>query len=193
MFIDYLTLLMINLAAGTALLAYFVLKGFTEEDAKPFAAGFAVVGLIAFLGGYHMVVNWPLPGSYNIGFGESTILFGAVFLGAALAVSQGWNLMPVAIYALFAGVEALLVGLRIIDLGLTKSPIVSGIGFILAGFGGITAAPGLSFIKKSKNFRYVAAGVLILVSLFWSFTFYNSLWGHLDSFASWVPERMMGR
>ena len=50
MFIDYLTLLMINLAAGTALLAYFVLKGITTEDSKPFAAGFAIVGLIAFLG-----------------------------------------------------------------------------------------------------------------------------------------------
>jgi len=190
MFIDYLTLLMINLAAGTALLAYFVLKGITAEDSKPFAAGFAIVGLIAFLGGSHMVINWPLPGSYNIGFGESTVLFGVVFLGAALALSKGWDLLPVAIYAFFAGVEALLVGLRIIDLGLTKNPLVSGIGFILAGLGGIAAGPGLSFLKKSETFRYIAAAVLILISLFWAYTFYNSLWGHLESFTSWVPLTM---
>lgn len=190
MFIDYLTLLMINLAAGTALLAYFVLKGITAEDSKPFAAGFAIVGLIAFLGGSHMVVNWPLPGSYNIGFGESTVLFGVVFLGAALALSKGWDLLPVAIYAFFAGVEALLVGLRIIDLGLTKNPLVSGIGFILAGLGGIAAAPGLSFLKKNETFRYIAAAVLILISIFWAYTFYNALWGHLESFTSWVPLTM---
>ena len=193
MFVDYLTLLMINLAAGTALLAYYVFKGVDTEDEKSFAAGFAIVGLIAFLGGAHMTFNWPLPGSYNIGFGESTVLFGAVFLGAALAISQGWSLIPVAIYAFFAGVEALLVGLRIIDLGLTKSPLVSGIGFILAGAGGIAAAPGLGFLKKSQTFRYIAVASLVLVSVFWAYTFYNSLWGHLDSFASWVPERMMGR
>jgi putative membrane protein len=193
MFVDYLTLLMINLAAGTALLAYYVYKGVDAEDSKSFAAGFLIVGLIAFLGGAHMVANWPLPGSYNIGFGESTVLFGAVFLGAALAISQGWSLLPVAIYALFAGVEALLVGLRIIDLGLTKSPLVSGIGFILAGAGGIAAAPGLGFLKKSQTFRYIAVASLILVSAFWAFTFYNSLWGHLESFASYVPARMIGK
>ncbi len=190
MFIDYLTVLMINLAAGTALLAYFVLKGIPSDDTKAFAAGFGVVGLIAFLGGGHMALNWPLPGSYNIGFGESTLLFGAVFLGASYALAKGWDLLPISIYAFFAGVEALLVGLRIIDLGLTKSPLISGIGFILAGIGGIAAAPGLNLLKKSQTFRYIAAGVLVIVSLFWAYTFYASLWGHLESFTSWVPLTM---
>ena len=137
-----------------------------------------------------MAINWPLPGSYNIAFGESTVLFGVVFLGAALALSKGWDLLPVAIYAFFAGVEALLVGLRIIDLGLTKNPLVSGIGFILAGLGGIASAPGLSFLKKNETFRYIAAAVLILISIFWAYTFYNALWGHLESFTSWVPLTM---
>ena len=66
-------------------------------------------------------------------------------------------------------------------------------GFILAGFGGIAVAPGLSLLKKSQNFRFLATGVLVLVSLFWAFTFYNSLWSHLESFASWVPLRMIGK
>lgn len=187
MFIDYLTLLMINLVGGTALLAYYVLKGVTAEDSRPFAAGFGMVGLIALLGGAHMVTNWPLPGSYNIGFGESTLLFGVVFLGAAWALAKGWDLLPVAIYAFFAGIEALLVGLRIIDLGLTKHPLASGIGFILAGLGGISAAPGLNLLKKSPIFRYIAAGVLVVITIFWAYTFYNSLWGHLESFSTWVP------
>jgi len=190
MFIDYLTLLMINLVAGTALLAYFVFKGITEEDKKPYAAGFAMVGLIAFIGGAQMVFNWPLPGSYNIGFGESTLLFGVVFLGAALALAKDWDLLPVTIYAFFAGLEALLVGFRIIDLGLTKHPVVSGIGFILAGLGGMAAAPGLGLLKKNRTFRIFAAGVLILITIFWAYTFYNALWGHLESFSSWVPLTM---
>jgi putative membrane protein len=83
-----------------------------------------------------------------------------------------------------------LVGLRIIDLGLTKSPLVSGIGFILAGLGGIAAAPGLSFLKKNEAFRYIAAAVLTLITIFWAYTFYNSIWGHLESFSSWVPLTM---
>jgi putative membrane protein len=190
MFIDFLTVLMINLAAGTALLAYFVLKGITSQDNRSFASAFAVVGLIAALGGLRMVFTWPLPGSYNIAFGESTLLFGAVFLGAALAVAKGWDLMPISIYAFFAGVYSLVVGWRIIDLPLTKDPVLSGIGFILAGLGGIAAAPGLKLLKKNQTFRYLAAAVLLITAAFWAFTFYNTLWGHLESFSSWVPLTM---
>lgn len=190
MFVDYLTVLMINLAAGTALLAYFVLKGITSEDNKGFAAAFGVVGLVAVLGGMQMTFNWPLPGSYNIAYGETTLLFGAVFLGAALALGKGWDLMPISIYAFFAGVNALVVGFRIIDLPLSKHPVLTGIGFILAGLGGIAAAPGLQLLKKNQNFRYLAAAVLLVTSIFWAYTFYNSLWGHLDSFSSWVPLTM---
>ncbi|RLD02633.1 MAG: hypothetical protein DRI65_14515 [Chloroflexota bacterium] len=190
MFIDYLTLLMINMVTGTALLAYYVLKGVTTEDSRPFAAGFLMVGLVAFLGGAHMVTTWPLPGSYNIGFGESTLLFGVVFLGAAWSLAKGWDLLPVAIYAFFAGIDAVLVGLRIIDLGLTQHPLVSGIGFLLAGLGGIAAAPGLALLKKSQVFRYIAAAVLLVVTAFWAYTFYSSLWGHLESFSTWLPLTM---
>lgn len=190
MFIDFLTVLMINLAAGTALLAYFVLKGITSQDNRSFASAFAVVGLIAVLGGLRMVFTWPLPGSYNIAFGESTLLFGAVFLGAALAVAKGWDLMPISIYAFFAGVYALVVGWRIIDLPLTKDPVLSGIGFILAGLGGIAAAPGLKLLKKNQTIRYLAAAVLLITAAFWAYTFYSTLWGHLESFSSWVPLTM---
>ncbi|MEJ2412517.1 MAG: DUF981 family protein, partial [Anaerolineales bacterium] len=88
------------------------------------------------------------------------------------------------------GVYALVVGWRIIDLPLTKDPVLSGIGFILAGLGGIAAAPGLKLIKKNQTFRYLAAAVLLITAAFWAFTFYSALWGHLESFSSWVPLTM---
>jgi putative membrane protein len=190
MFIDFLTVLMINLAAGIALLALFVYRGITAEDTRAYAAGFGVVGLIAFLGGGYMAITWPLPGSYNIAFGESTLLFGAVFLGTALALAKGWDLLPISVYAFFAGVYALVVGFRIISLGITKTPLISGLGFIGAGLGGITAGPLLTLVKKNQAIRVIAALFLLGVALFWAYTFYNALWGHLESFASWAPLTM---
>jgi len=83
-----------------------------------------------------------------------------------------------------------LVGLRIIDLGLTQHPLVSGIGFLLAGLGGIAAAPGLALLKKSQVFHYIAGAVLLGVTAFWAYTFYSSLWGHLESFSTWLPLTM---
>ena len=190
MFIDYLTLIMINLVAGTALLAYYIYAGMDAKDQRPYATGFGIVGLLGVILGLTLTFTWPLPGSYNIGYGEATTLFGAVFLGAAIALSQGWDLMPVAIYGFFAGVDAVIVGTRIISLDLTKEPILSGIGFIMAGLGGVLAAPLLGLLKKSKTFRIIAALVVLVTALLWAVTFYTSLWGHLASFAKWVPATM---
>ena len=191
MFIDYLTLIMINLVAGTALLAYFIYSGIDAKDQRPFAAGFGAVGLLGVVLGLTLTFTWPLPGSYNIPFGETTTLFGVVFLATALALSKGWDLMPVAIYAFFAGVDAIVVGVRLISLNLTKEPIFSAIGFILAGLGGVLSAPFLAFLKKNRTFRILAAAVVLITALVWAFTFYNALWGHMESFAKWVPATMM--
>ena len=190
MFIDYLTLIMINLVAGTAILAYYLYKGIEAKDQRPFAAGFGVVGLLGVILGLTLTFTWPLPGSYNIGYGETTTLFGAVFLAAAVALSQGWDLLPVAIYAFFAGVDAVVVGTRIISLGLTKEPLLSGLGFILVGIGGVFAAPALGFLKKNRALRIAAALVVLAATSLWAFTFYNALWGHLAGFGDWVPATM---
>jgi putative membrane protein len=190
MFIDYLTLIMINLVAGTALLAYYIYAGMDAKDQRPYAAAFGIVGLLAVILGLTLSFTWPLPGSYNIGYGEATTLFGAVFLATAVALSQGWDLLPVAIYGFFAGVDAIIVGIRIISLGLTKEPIVSGIGFIMAGLGGLLSAPGLKMLKTNKTFRVIAAIVVLVTAGIWAVTFYTSLWAHLASFSSWVPATM---
>ena len=190
MFIDFLTLIMINLVAGTALLAYYIYKGLDDKDQRPYAAGFGAVGLLGTVLGLVLTFTWPLPGSYNVAFGETTTLFGVVFLATAFALSQGWDLLPVSIYAFFAGVDAVVVGIRLISLNLTQEPIFSGIGFILAGLGGVFAAPFLGFLKKNRTFRLLAAGVVLVTALIWAFTFYMSLWGHMASFAKWLPATM---
>ena len=45
-----------------------------------------------------------------------SVLLGIVFIGASVALAQNWELITVTIYAFFAGVAAILVGLRIITL-----------------------------------------------------------------------------
>lgn len=193
MFIDYLTLVMINTVAGTFLLAYYLWKGMDDLDQRPYAAAFFGVGLISIITGLHLSFTWPLPGSYNVGYGDTTTLFGVVFLMTALALSQGWNLSPVAMYAFFAGVDALIVGFRIFSLQLTKEPLISAVGFILAGLGGIGAAPFFMWFKDNKTVRLLGALLLLATAVIWAVTFYGSLWAHLDSFSKWVPATMSGQ
>jgi putative membrane protein len=190
MFIDYLTLIMINLVAGTAVLAYYIFTGFDSNDQRPFAAAFGIVGLLGVVLGLALTFTWPLPGSYNIGYGEATTLFGGVFLATAFAISQGWDLLPVAVFAFFAGVDAVVIGVRIYSLQLTKEPLISSFGFIAAGLGGVLAFPFLKWFRNNRALRIIAGVVVALTALLWAITFYSSLWGHLDSFSSYVPALM---
>ncbi len=73
MFIDYITLMLINLAAGLSLLSAYVYRGLDEPVQKRWVPGFGVVGAIALVTGLHMVFTWAVPGSYNIAFGETSV------------------------------------------------------------------------------------------------------------------------
>jgi putative membrane protein len=190
MFIDFLTLVMINLVAGTVLLAFYLWKGMDEKDQRPYAAGFFATGLLGLITGLQLSFTWPLPGSYNVAFGDTSTLFGMVFLATALALWQGWNLLPVSIYAFFAGAEAILVGYVIMSQGLTKEPTVSALGFFLAGLGGVGAFPFFMWFKGNKTVRWIAIAILVATAALWAFTFYGSLVGHMAGFAKYVPATM---
>jgi putative membrane protein len=190
MFIDFLTLVMINLVAGTTLLAYYLWKGMDEKDQRPYAAAFFATGLLSLITGLQISFTWPLPGSYNVGYGDTATLFGVVFLATSIALWQGWDLIPVSIYAFFAGIDAIIVGFRIWSLQLTKEPLISAIGFVLAGLGGLSTFPFFMWFKENKTVRWIGIALLVVTAVLWAVTFYGSLWGHLESFGKWVPATM---
>ncbi len=192
MFIDFLTLVMINLVAGTVLLAFYLWRGIDEEDQRPYAAAFFITGLVSLITGLQISFTWPLPGSYNVGYGDATTLFGVVFLGTAIALWQRWSLVPISIYAFFAAIDALIVGVRIWSLQLTKEPLVSAVGFILAGLSGLGVFPFLMWFRENKVYRWIGILLLLGTALIWAVTFYGSLWDHLASFSKWVPATMSG-
>lgn len=192
MFIDFLTLVMINLVAGTALLAYYLWRGIDEEDQRPYAAAFFIVGLVSLITGLQISFTWPLPGSYNVGYGDTTTLFGVVFLGTAIALWQRWSLIPISIYALFAAIDALIVGVRIWSLQLTKEPLISAVGFILAGLSGLGVFPFLMWFRQNRTVRWIGILLLLGTTLLWAVTFYGSLWAHMESFSKWLPPTMGG-
>jgi len=189
MFIDYITLMLINMVAGLVLLADYVNRGIDSPHQKQWIPGFGITGAIALTTGLHMIFTWPVTGSFNIAFGETSVLFGILFVAAAIALSQGWDLLTIAIYAFFAGLVAIVVGIRIINLNLTKQPFLSGIGFILTGLGGVCAAPTL-YWKTNRTWRLIGASVLIVAALIWALTGYLAYWNHLEGFGKWVPTPM---
>jgi len=187
MFIDFLSLLLVNMASGLGLLAWYVFRGLDDPDQKRWAPGFAIVGLIATAFGGYLVATWPLPGPYNSLFGEPSVLLGVLFLGAALALSQGWDVLIVAAYGFFAGICAIIMGARILSLNLTAKPGLSAVGFVLSGLGGVFAAPTLAWFRTNQLVRTVGALVLLTAAIVWAMTAGLEYWMHPGMWLKWQP------
>lgn len=189
--IDYLTVMLLNLVAGLFVLAFFVvqLKDIDEKGLKKFIPVFLVIGFIMMLTGLHMSFTWPLPGSYNIAYGEMSLLIGVLFLGAALHLAMGWNLLPLTIVSFFGGIAAILLGVRISNLELTQHPGMSSLGFILVGAFAVLT-PAIYQLRKVRALAYFSIVILVAAGVVWILTTYGAYWSHMESFAEWVPATM---
>jgi putative membrane protein len=190
MFIDFLTMIIINIVAGLFILACYLFKGMDQEDQKPWSAAFLGVGALSFITGLYISFIWPLPGAYNIAFGDANTLYGLAFLVAAIGLWKGWDLFPASLIGLFAGIDAFIFGLRIFSLQVTQSPLLSGLGFMFAGLAGILSVPFMLWFKKNKVVRYVAVVILLIASAIWFVTFVGAAWSHMAAFAKYVPASM---
>ena len=176
--IDYVTLLLINMVSALVVLAAFLLWGLGREDTKHWAPAFGICGLVAAVAGLAMTFTEPIPKPYSMAYGEMSVLLGVLFLGATWTLARGWSLLPLGIYAFFSGLAAIVIGIRIIHLSLTLSPLMAGGGFILTGLGGVGAGVVL-WQRDVKAFRILGALVMLAAAFIWAFTACMAYWTHM--------------
>lgn len=188
--IDYLGLLLINMVAGLVLLALYVYAGLDDPEQKRWAPGFIVSGLIAFLFGAHMVMVWPIPATFAIAYGETSVLLGILLLGAGVTMALGGQLWTLAIYAFFAGLVGVELGFRFILLHLSSAPLLAGLGFLATGAAGVLAAPGLFWFRKYRLLRILVALMLLAAAADWALTGYFAYWMHMSMMQHVGPHGM---
>ncbi len=179
MMIDYVTLLLINMAAALAVLAGFLWWGLTSPNRANWAPTLGICGLVGTVGGFAMSLTGPIPAPFREIYGEPSVLLGVLFLGAAWALARGWNLLPLAIYAFFSGLAAIVIGVRIIDLALVPNATMPGIGFILTGLAGALAGVVL-YRPQARSLRLVGSLALLAVAALWAITGYYAVWLHMS-------------
>ena len=185
MFIDYLTLMLINLAAGLFIMAVFVVW-FLNGDRRKVVPGLLVTGFVALVTGLHEIFTWPIVSSYNIPFGEMSVFFGVLFLATGIAILREWDFLTLGIYAVFAGAASIVLGIRIYWLKMTSEPLVAMAGFVLTGLLAVLALPAY-LLRKSVVVRILAALGLTGASAIWAVLGYLAYWAHLANFSKWVP------
>jgi uncharacterized membrane protein len=181
-FNDYLTVMLANMVAGLVVAALFTVFGLAQADHRAWAAALGAAGLVATACGLHMTLTWPLKPEgvqwANVAFGEMALLFGVVYLAAALASALRWSLLPVGIYAVVVGVFAIVVGICLMHFGLSKAPAVTMVGFVSAGIGAILLLPAIHW-RHLLPVRLAAAAAMALSAAVWTVVGIGAYASHL--------------
>jgi putative membrane protein len=190
-YIVYLTLMMTNIAAALFLLALYIFRGFAAENQKKWIPAFALSGGIALATGLHMIFVWPMPSVYNIAFGELSIMLGGLLVAGAWAIAKSWSFVPLGVYAFFASLAAVVVGVRFINLQISKEPLVVAAVLILTGVSGVLALPATFFYQRnpglSRAIQWAAIIALVVAGGVLAFSAYTGYWDHLESFQAYKP------
>ncbi len=195
MYIDYIPLMLANMAGGLAVLAFYLFFGSDKPDARAWSPAFAAAGIVALATGLHMSLTWPIPDLSklvppqhnlqfaNVAFGQMSVLFGGLFLANGLSLAKRLSLWPLSVFAFVVGLTALLVCARIWGLGLTHNPALTSVAFLLTGLGGIFAGPFL-WLRRLFMVRALAAAVTIIAAGIWAYMALSAYWSHLQRFSS---------
>ncbi len=185
--IDYLAVMLVSVGIGLALLAFYLYFQPDESRRQTWGGGFLTIGLVLFFLALNIDLNWILPSSYNIAFGEPALLFASVYSVTGILLLMKQDILGPSIVGFFAGLVPIIVGLRMINMGMTNEPALSGTGYILAGLGGMLNLPAIAY-KNQRAIAIVAALVLIVGAVIFCYMGYGAFWSHLAAFAKYAPK-----
>lgn len=108
-----------------------------EKVLRPGAFPLGLLGSFILIMGYYGEMVWPLPGSYNILFGDPFILMGIVLTALAVSLALKQKLQFVGIVAAFSGLISIFYGYHAYLQGMTSEPLAMFGMYIAFGLTGI--------------------------------------------------------
>ncbi len=139
-----------------------------EEVLKPGVFPLGLLGSFIFIMGLFGEIAWPLPGSYNILFGDPFILLGVVILSIAVALGLKQKLQYVGVMAFFAGIIAVYYGYHAYMQGMTNEPLAMFGMYIAFGLTGVFTYPATLIYDLFPSRKGEPSGLwTLLLVVFW--------------------------
>jgi len=191
LFVDYLAVMLLSLGVSTLYVAWFVYKlGRTGKPMAELAVPMFVLGAFNAISGFAMSFQWPLPGGYNMLFGDPLLFFGLLMIAGAYMIRKNISVKNLAMPGFFLGIYILVGAAAIVGYNLEPgSHFIASFGlYLVAGLSGIFA-PAVYLSPKGSNryMYYLLAALLILAAIAALFLAYTALYEHIGSFSAWFP------
>jgi putative membrane protein len=183
LFIDNLTTMLYVLTAADVYIAYVLAKGrgMGRESSGPLLG----LGFIALILGASVDLRWPLPGGYNIVYGDPYVLFAALLISAGVMSLVQSSLKGIEGLGVPMGIFVIIYGLSILENGLSTEPLVAASLFVLEGLSAIIASIALA--RGGRAPSYAAIALLGLSAIVALAIVVPATFVHPVAFSKWFP------
>ena len=184
-FVDPLAVMLLALGASATLIAiYLVMVVMQKKNVQSLAIPSLVFGIFDAISGFYMAFVWPLPGAYNILFGDPMLFLGLILTAGAIMLYKNMDLKILSFIGFLFGIYILIEGVGIITIkGLeTGLDQVMAVGlYMFAGFAALLS-PLIYDNPKTSNGKYayyLLIAILLLTVLAALVIGYGAVYGHL--------------
>lgn len=189
-FIDYLTAMMtLSMAINLEVMymSYRLGSSAARDELRSIGLVMMMLGLPTTIFGLTMSITWPLPGSYNILFGDAFLYLGIVTLiGGLLLYSVEPDKFKAASFPVaFLSLITIIYGASIYTHGLTNSPVLAFSFYSFEGLGGIVTA--LLLYRRTKSIAYAVIALLAIATIIMLIIDVGAIFQHPALFAKYSP------
>ncbi len=183
-FVDPLSVMLLVAGMSTLLLAIYALMSVrNKKGLANLAVPMFAFGLFDFISGFLMSFAWPMPGAYNMLFGDAQLVLGLLMLIGGYMVYKNMDLKILTVFGFFFGIYLAVEAAAIPAFGLE-----SGINFLpafgLYVFAALSAlfSPLVYVGSKNQKYAYYFLFALLIITTFLLFFIgYTSIYEHLGS------------
>ncbi|MGC8597580.1 MAG: DUF981 family protein [Thermocladium sp.] len=189
-FIDYLTAMMtLSMAINLEVMymSYRLGSGAARDELKSIGLVMMMLGVPTTIFGLTMSITWPLPGSYNILFGDAFLYLGIVTLigGLLLYGVEPDKFKASSFPVAFLSLITIIYGASIYTHGLTNSPVLAFAFYLFEGLSGIVTA--LLLYRRTKSIAYTVIALLVIATIIMLIIDVGAIFQHPALFAKYSP------
>ncbi len=184
-FVDSLTVMLLGLGLSAIVLAlYFLGKGSNKKWTNDLIVPAFTLGFFNFISGFLMSFAWPLPGAYNMLFGDPLLMLGLIMMAGAYMLHKNININFLSIFGFFLGIYIAVGALGMVNFGLesgvyflTAFPL-----YVFAALSGVFSPLIYAKARGAGRYGYYFMFVLLIITaLFALLIGYSGLYEHLQS------------
>ncbi len=183
-FIDPLAVMLLSLGVSAALISAFFYEAAKGMDLKELVIPALIFGIFDFMSGFVMSEFWPLPGAYNMLFGDPIMILGMLLIAGSIMIYKGQNLRTLSIPGVMLGIYLFVESAAIVNFKLESGDnLFAAMGlYIMSGISAVYSVILFEKPEKDKKYLYYIAFILLaLTALIALFIGYEAIYGHLQA------------